>query len=432
MATTAAMLASYFSVLWLEHIAGLRVDVVVLAVFLAVSLGHVHGRADPLDRAIGLVLFPVAMVGAGEVGVLMAGDNVVAGSALFVVAVSATVWVRRFGPRFTQAGAVVTVPLLATLVLPAVPARTPGPWPALVAVIVYVWVTVAHLGAKPVAAQASRVSTRMAAQMGVGLAAAFVAGHVVLAEHWPWVVLTAFIVCSGNRGRGDVVHKSALRVAGAVVGTAAATGLTGVLGTHGQVVAIFVLLAAGTWLRPFGYAYWAACVTAALAFLYGYFGQVGPDLLLNRLGGIVVGGVIGVVASWFVLPVRSTDVARRRVADALAALTDTLVALRRGTDDVDHHRVRFEHAVGQIDQIARPLELHRRLSRAATHPADAFGVLRRCVAPLRTITRRGADVAAVLSAVVAYRRTMAERVPTPCPDLDRQLTSLAETGNEET
>lgn len=298
------MLGSYGSVLWLEHVAGLRVDVVVLAVFLAVSLGRAMLLADALDRAIGFVLVPVVMVGASEVGVWMAGEHTMAGSALFVVAVSATIWVRRWGPRFTVAGMLATAPLLSTLILPAVPVRTPILWTAPVAAIAYVWVVVTHKQAGAVPSR-SRASMRLAAQMSVALAVAFVAGHVVLGEHWSWVVLTAFLVGSGNRGRGDVLDKSVLRVAGAVVGTAVATGLVGLLAPPWQVVAIFVLLAVGMWLRPLSYAYWAGSVTAALAFLYGYFGQAGADLLLTRLGGIVLGGVIGVAAAWFVLPIKT-------------------------------------------------------------------------------------------------------------------------------
>src|SRR5438105_2276783 len=52
-------------------------------------------------------------------------------------------------------------------------------------------------------------STRMAIQMAVGLTASFLIGHVFFAEHWEWIVLTAFIVNSGNRGRLDVAYKSA-------------------------------------------------------------------------------------------------------------------------------------------------------------------------------------------------------------------------------
>jgi uncharacterized membrane protein YccC len=50
----------------------------------------------------------------------------------------------------------------------------------------------------------------MAIQLAVALTAAFLLGWLLFPEHAMWVVLTAFLVCSGNRGRGDVVHKSAL------------------------------------------------------------------------------------------------------------------------------------------------------------------------------------------------------------------------------
>lgn len=304
---TAAMLAGYGSVLWLTHVTPMRVDMVVLAVVLAVTIERTQRGADLVNRGIALVVLPIVTAGAYE---LMTGDII--GSAAFTVAVSATIWVRRFGPRATVAGTVATAPLLATLILSGVPVgRTPSLWPALVAVIAFAWVTVAHVltgQVKPAEAptRRSRVSTRMAGQMGVSVAVAFVVGHVVLGEHWPWVVLTAFIVCSGNRGRVDVLNKSILRVLGAGVGTAIATLFSGWFGPLDakQVVAIFVLLAIGMWLRPAGYAYWACCVTAALAFLYGYFGQTATDLLPTRLGGILLGGVIGVTASWFVLPVR--------------------------------------------------------------------------------------------------------------------------------
>jgi uncharacterized membrane protein YccC len=67
----------------------------------------------------------------------------------------------------------------------------------------------------------------MALQMGAALAIAFAAGRTLFGVHWSWLVMTAFIVSSGNRGRGDVLYKSGLRIAAAAMGTVAATLLAG-------------------------------------------------------------------------------------------------------------------------------------------------------------------------------------------------------------
>ena len=61
------------------------------------------------------------LVPAVTVGTALMPDQQVVGSALFVVAVGATIFVRRWGSRFTTAGALATAPLLAVLIVPAVP-----------------------------------------------------------------------------------------------------------------------------------------------------------------------------------------------------------------------------------------------------------------------------------------------------------------------
>jgi hypothetical protein len=59
--------------------------------------------------------------------------------------------------------------------------------------------------------------------MGSSVGVAFVLGHWLYPNQWNWMVLTAYIVASGTRGRSDVLAKSWLRVAGAACGTVIAT-----------------------------------------------------------------------------------------------------------------------------------------------------------------------------------------------------------------
>ena len=112
----------------------------------------------------------------------------------------------------------------------------------------------------------------LAIQMAVALAVSFVIGYVYFAERWTWIVLTAFIVGSGNRGRLDVAYKSVL--------------------------------------RALGYAWWALFVTLALALLQGFAGSSAPRILWPRLEEIVIRAIIGVASTWLVLPVRSTAALR--------------------------------------------------------------------------------------------------------------------------
>ncbi|KND40319.1 FUSC family protein, partial [Streptomyces acidiscabies] len=380
----AAVLASWGSALWLEGAAHLHVDVVIQAVALTWTLAWTQREADLVERGIGFVVLPgVAMCAAWTDRVMT--ESAVRGDLLFALFVAFAIWVRRFGVRATRAGTLAALPFVATLVVQGPSALPPQArdghvlWMGLVAVICAGYVLVVQVGAGwlgltprvrvrrsteplvPPRAVASRLlpSTRMALQMGVSLGGAFLAGHWLFPDHWTWVVLTAFIVCSGARGRADVLYKGVTRALGAGFGTAVATGVVGAFGPGDPwaVVLLFVVLALATWLRPLNYAYWAACVTAAFSLLYGYFGETTVHVLTQRLQAILVGAVLGIAVSWLLAPVRTVDVVRRRVADALAVLADAL----RAHDAVELrvHQGRFEEAVELLEQVAPPLRALR-------------------------------------------------------------------------
>jgi hypothetical protein len=268
-------------------------------------------------------------------------------------------------------------------------------------------------------------SDRMGLQMAIALTSAFALGRWLFPHHWTWMVLTAFIVSSGNRGRGDVVHKSLLRFGGAATGTVVAALLAGLFRPHdpAAVVVIFVALSAATWLRNFSYAYWAGCVTAVLSILYGYFGEKASSLLPTRLEEIVLGALLAVAAAWFVVPIRTADVVRGRLAEALAALSEVLGAARSDPAQVAVQQARFEHAVGRLDEVARPVMTHRRVvRRTGPHPADALESIRGCVGSVGRLAVVAAEEPSVLAepaankligrtalAVGEARRTLARR-----------------------
>jgi hypothetical protein len=129
------------------------------------------------------------------------------------------------------------------------------------------------------------------------------------------------------------------------------------------VVVIFVALFVGTWLRTYSYAFWALAVTLAVALLQGLLGvtPTGASLgavLGERILAIVSGAVLGIAASWFVLPVRSEDVARKRFSEMLVALGAVLspgdpalpVAMRVAA---------FRASISRVEQLAPAHRAHR-------------------------------------------------------------------------
>lgn len=435
----AVILACFGSGLALDHLEQLGPAIVVLTVVLGMSLGRTQRHRGLRARLQTLATLPLVSIACTEVGRLFAEHPNVA-DALFTAGLALSIWLRRFGPVGLRLGTLLALPFVALLVTP-VPVLPSGLvagmpsvghsmlWSAVAAVIAFGWVWVfqelgtriglikalsaaaAHAGGSDRKGEPRKAksgiapSTRMAVQMGLSLGVAFVIGRGVYGSHWAWIVLTAFVVNSGNRGRGDVAYKCLQRIFGACVGTVVATVIAGMFPPRDNtaVVAILLVLVIGSWLRTISYAYWAGCVTAMLSLLQGYFGETHISLLGERLEQILIGGALTVAVAWFVLPIRSTDVLRRRLADALLALgafTEAFRATPRDSAQVHARQAAFLLAVEELGKVAPTFEGLRRLSalplvgmtrrgrqgreRMQTAVA-AIDAVRACAAPVRAL-----------------------------------------------
>ena len=392
-----AVLASFTSVYALCRWCGAQPQPAVVAALLAVSLSH---RASPASRAhAGTATVTIAGIALAAAGVgWLLHTSPALGALVFTAAMFFSIWLRNFGERARSAGALIALPLVALLVVPAQSAGARG-GPlvdlALVAsagVISLAYVTVIQSLARragiqlftsvavetatPTRPKGIGISstTRMALQMAVALTAAFAVGLSAFPAHSGWTVLTAFIVCSGARGRGDAAYKGVLRLFGALTGTLAAAALARLWAPSGvgEAIAIFSVLFFGLWLRDVNYAFWAACMTLILALLARTNDGLNIALLGVRLEAMLVGALCAVAAAWFVLPIRTEAVVRRRLADALEALDD-LVAHAHVADAKQIGRAaRFEHRMAELDRVAPPVRWHRRIfasAGTAEHPA---------------------------------------------------------------
>ncbi|HKE48581.1 MAG TPA: FUSC family protein [Rhodanobacteraceae bacterium] len=418
-ATMLAALAAMLSALAIDPEPGPAILAVVLSISLSRSQLDRTAR-ERLEAALALPL--VALVAAGA-GVLLQRWPWI-GALGLTAGLSVPIWLRRFGPLATRAGSLIALPFVTLLAVPYVPATKVGPalarlMPVVVALLALAWVSVAHAlarrarwlapaprthdaHAKTESALRPDAPTRMAAQMGVALGASFVVGFVFFAERWSWIVLTAFIVLSGSRGRLDVAYKSVLRVVGAAGGTGIALVFTLRFGDRDAATVALILAAVffGLWLRPLGYAWWALFVTIALALLQNFTGATEQPILWQRLEEIVIGAIIGVAAAWFVWPIRSTAVLRRRMADALAALSEAL-----DPANADRTSDAFVAALGRVEQIAPAFRASRLVTRT-TSPADWIDALIACRAPAVALIQARETPAALRKAVGSARRAV--------------------------
>ena len=385
--SVAAAAASFICMYLLSRRFGAGPNAAILSAVLALSFARrrTEGQSHPWKWELGGIV--VVGIGAAGVAWLLHGYFPL-GAAVFTTALFFSVWLRRFGGQLRQLGRVMALPFIGLLVAPGAPHATAGPSADLLLVLLAGVIAFAFdrllLFLEPATVAAAYIppprqaeqgalstSTRMAVQMAVALAAAFLCGGLLFPQHWSWVVITAFIVCSGAIGRGDAAYKGVLRLTGAFLGVAAATALQYVAMPHGPAAAVlvFAVLFVGVWLRDVSYAWWAACVTVILALLLPVGTASVAVLLGERLAAIFVGAVCGVAACWFVLPIKTRSVVRRRLAD-------TLLALEEWAGAPEPERAQkllvVESCAEECERIAAPLRWQKRLERIgddAEHPA---------------------------------------------------------------
>lgn len=349
-----------------------------LAVFgalLAISLSRSQLERTFRERIEAAVALPViALAGAG-IGALLTALPWV-GALVFTSALTASVALRQWGATARRVGALIALPFTVLLVAPVRSVRLePGEvLAATIAVGLLAWVAVAVvqlLGRRvgwltpaiarasapgsPRARQRLSATNRLAAQMFVALGGAFVVGFVFFSDRWAWVVLSALVVTLGNAGRADVAHKAVHRVVGAGAGSVVAL-LVAVSAppAAGVIVIGGAALLVGIMLRPFGYGWWAMSITVALAVVQSF--TAGDFSLLQRWEEIIIGAGLAVLVAWFVLPVRSSDVVRRRIGGVLAQLAASVAESDAASGGAD-----MRGALSALDRAAEPFDALRRL-----------------------------------------------------------------------
>ncbi|WP_224388252.1 FUSC family protein [Pseudonocardia sp. ICBG1293] len=228
--------------------------------------------------------------------------------------------------------------------------------------------------------------TRQAVQVGVATSLAIVVGELISPARWYWAVIAAFVVFAGTASRGDGLSRGWARAVGTAGGVVAGMLLALLVG--GNVVAslalLFVCVFLALYLVRISQAMMAFWITAVLALLYGVIGQFSVQTLVLRVEETVVGGALGMLAAYLVLPTRSRTAFAEALDDALTAVDVSLrtsvdAALGRpGAGDPLEKARAVDTAVATVRARAVPLEhpvARRPLRRGVHHTVRVVGAI---------------------------------------------------------
>lgn len=173
---------------------------------------------------------------------------------------------------------------------------------------------------------------RAALQITIASAIAMVCGLMLSRDRWFWAVLTAFLVFTNAKSRGDAALRALQRSIGTLLGIGMGLALATLLGGHMLWLTVFATLGVffAFYSLQVSYAVMTFFVSITLCLVYGLIGTLTTDILILRVEETLIGAAAGTIVSFLVFPAstRSTlDAALDRWYSALRAV---LVAARDG------------------------------------------------------------------------------------------------------
>lgn len=205
-------------------------------------------------------------------------------------------------------------------------------------------------------------TTRLAIQATIASAAAIAIGETVSSARWYWAVLAVIVTYAGTWSRGAALSKAWSRVIGTLLGLGVGMFTVGLIGDRkpAALVLIFICLFGFVFFVRTSYGTAVVFLTTLLAGLYVELGMMSPSILRLRLIETSIGAVLGFVISSVVLPLRTRDVVREAVVEALHRLrdvvtksVDVLAGEGNPADAIDAGR-QFDEAMHNLQAKMRP------------------------------------------------------------------------------
>ncbi|PXA90614.1 hypothetical protein DMC25_07490 [Caulobacter sp. D4A] len=196
---------------------------------------------------------------------------------------------------------------------------------------------------------------RSAVQITVASGLAMVFGLMLSRDRWFWAVLTAFLIFTNTKSRGDAAIRALQRSVGTLLGIATGLVLATLIGGYPLLAAPLALLSIflGFYCLQISYAAMTFFISIVLCLIYGMTGVLTLDLLQLRIEETLIGALAGTVVAFLVFPAstRSTlDLALGRWFDGLRELLSAV----RGHEIITLSRS-LDAAYREVTLAARPL-----------------------------------------------------------------------------
>ena len=200
---------------------------------------------------------------------------------------------------------------------------------------------------------------RAAVQITVASAIAMIFGLMLSRDRWFWAVLTAFLIFTNTKSRGDAAMRAVQRSVGTLLGIGSglllATLLAGLPAISVPLAAVCIFL--GFYYLQVSYAAMTFFISIVLCLIYGLIGQLTLDLLLLRIEETLIGALAGTAAAFLVLPAPTRSTLDLALERWFGGLRELLAAVRdgKGRYELIELSHRLDVAYREVTAAARPL-----------------------------------------------------------------------------
>jgi uncharacterized membrane protein YccC len=218
---------------------------------------------------------------------------------------------------------------------------------------------------------------RLALQITLASAIAMTFGLMLSRDRWFWAVLTAFLIFTNTKSRGDTAMRAIQRSVGTALGIAIGLGVATLLADHTVPAVILGSLCVflAFYFLQVSYAVMSFFVSIVLCLVYGLIGQLTFDLLVLRVEETLIGAVAGTAVAFLVFPAST----RSNVETALARWCETMRQLLEAARD-GGGRIKLVDLSRRLDASYRDLTIAAKPLGASWSIVTRPGRIRRTLA----------------------------------------------------